>query len=126
MNEHTDGAALLAAKTATYGGGASAVWFGLSANEFAALVGALVPNVVVSVAGDLLPVPPVLGLHPKPLLAAVLFGMLVAFAFAIAPLARASALPAQRMFRGERCETGFWTGSEWDRSTFKDVNARKD
>jgi len=42
MNEHADGAALLAAKTATYGGGASAVWFGLSANEFAALVGALV------------------------------------------------------------------------------------
>ena len=42
MNEHTDGAVLLAAKTATYGGGASAVWFGLSANEWAALVGVLV------------------------------------------------------------------------------------
>lgn len=42
MNEHTDGAALLAAKTATYGGGASAVVFGLSANELAALVGAAV------------------------------------------------------------------------------------
>ena len=42
MNEHTDGAALLAAKTATYGGGASAVWFGLSANEWAALIGAMV------------------------------------------------------------------------------------
>lgn len=42
MNEHADGAALLAAKTATYGGGASAVVFGLSANELAALVGAAV------------------------------------------------------------------------------------
>lgn len=73
----------------------------LTAAVAGALVGALVPNVVVAVAGDLLPVPPVLGLHPKPLLAAVLFGMLVAFAFAIAPLARASALPAQRMFRGQ-------------------------
>lgn len=73
----------------------------LTAAIAGALVGALVPNVVVAVAGDLLPVPPVLGLHPKPLLAAVLFGMLVAFAFAIAPLARASALPAQRMFRGQ-------------------------
>lgn len=42
MNERTDEAALLAAEAATYGGGASAVLFGLSANEFAALVGALV------------------------------------------------------------------------------------
>ncbi len=65
-----------------------------------ALLGALVPYVVVAVAGDALPVPPVLGLHPLPMLAAISFGLLVAFAFAIAPLARASALPAQRMFRG--------------------------
>lgn len=65
-----------------------------------ALLGALVPYLVVALAGDMLPVPPVLGLHPMPLLAAVGFGLLVAFAFAIAPLARASALPAQRLFRG--------------------------
>lgn len=42
MNGHTDEVALVAAKTATYGGGASAVVFGLSANELAALVGAAV------------------------------------------------------------------------------------
>lgn len=65
-----------------------------------ALAGALVPWVVVQVAGDALPVPPALGLHAAPLLAAIGFGLLVAFAFAVPPLARAGALPAQRMFRG--------------------------
>ncbi|MFD0738256.1 holin [Lysobacter koreensis] len=42
MNETSDALGLLAAKTATYGGGASAFVFGLSANEVAAIVGALV------------------------------------------------------------------------------------
>ena len=65
-----------------------------------ALAGALVPTIVVSVAGAALPVPPVLGFHAAPMLAAVVFGLLVAFAFAVPPLARAGALPAQRMFRG--------------------------
>lgn len=65
-----------------------------------ALAGALVPYVVVELAGDTLPVPPALGLHPGPLLAAVMFGLLVALAFAVPPLARAGALPAQRIFRG--------------------------
>ncbi|MCG2841423.1 FtsX-like permease family protein [Sandaracinobacter sp. RS1-74] len=72
----------------------------LAAAVVGAGLGALVPYAVVAVAGDALPVPPALGLHPWPLLAAVGFGLLVAFAFAVAPLARASALPAQRMFRG--------------------------
>lgn len=72
----------------------------LAAAMAGALLGALVPYVVVAVAGDALPVPPVLGFHPLPMLAAIAFGLLVAFAFATAPLARASALPAQRMFRG--------------------------
>jgi putative ABC transport system permease protein len=65
-----------------------------------ALAGAAVPWVVVQMAGDTLPVPPALGLHPGPMLAAVLFGLLVALAFAVPPLARAGALPAQRIFRG--------------------------
>lgn len=38
----SDAVALIAAKTATYGGGASAFVFGLSANEVAAIIGALV------------------------------------------------------------------------------------
>jgi putative ABC transport system permease protein len=66
-----------------------------------ALAGALVPWVVVQVAGEALPVPPALGLHPGPMLAAILFGLLVALAFAVPPLARAGALPAQRIFRGQ-------------------------
>lgn len=72
----------------------------LSAAIAGSAIGALVPWVVVQVAGDALPVPPVLGFHPKPMLAAIAFGLLVALAFAIPPLARAGALPAQRMFRG--------------------------
>ncbi len=65
-----------------------------------AAVGALVPWVVVALAGDAMPVAPALGLYPGPLLAAVTFGLLVALAFALPPLARAGALPAQRIFRG--------------------------
>lgn len=72
----------------------------LAAAVAGALAGAAVPWVVVQVAGDTLPVPPALGLHPGPMLAAILFGLLVALAFAVPPLARAGALPAQRIFRG--------------------------
>ena len=72
----------------------------LAAATAGALAGAVVPWLVVQVAGDTLPVPPALGLHPGPMLAAVLFGLLVALAFAVPPLARAGALPAQRIFRG--------------------------
>ncbi len=72
----------------------------LAAAVAGALAGALVPMVVVQVAGDLLPVPPAIGLHAAPMLAAILFGLLVALAFAVPPLARAGALPAQRIFRG--------------------------
>jgi putative ABC transport system permease protein len=72
----------------------------LVAAAVGAVVGSLVPWVVVQVAGDTLPVPPVLGFHAAPMTASVVFGLLVAFAFAVPPLARAGALPAQRMFRG--------------------------
>lgn len=42
LRDQTDAAAIVAGKVGTYGGGLSAVLFGLSANEFAALVGAVV------------------------------------------------------------------------------------
>lgn len=42
MFSDVDAAGLLVGKTATYGGGASAFVFGLSANEAAAVVGAIV------------------------------------------------------------------------------------
>jgi putative ABC transport system permease protein len=73
---------------------------GLAAAALGAVAGALVPFLVVRLAGDAMPVAPALGLYPAPLLAAIGFGLLVAFAFAIPPLARAGALPAQRLFRG--------------------------
>lgn len=72
-------------------------------------VGALVPWLVVQLAADAMPVPPALGLYPAPLLAAIVFGLLVAVAFAVPPLARAGALPAQRMFRA-RAEPWPWPG----------------
>lgn len=65
-----------------------------------ALLGAAAPMVVVGLAGDALPVPPAVGLYPAPLLTAMTFGLLLCLAFALPPLARASALPAQGMFRG--------------------------
>jgi putative ABC transport system permease protein len=66
-----------------------------------ALAGAAVPWIVVTLAGSAMPVPPALGVYPRPLLAAIAFGLLVAIAFAWPPLARAGALPAQRLFRGQ-------------------------
>ncbi len=42
MRDTSDAVGLLAAKTATYGGGTSALFFGLTANEVAAIIGALV------------------------------------------------------------------------------------
>ncbi|MFQ3595626.1 MAG: FtsX-like permease family protein [Sphingomonadaceae bacterium] len=73
---------------------------GLAAAGLGALLGAAVPWAVVQLAGDAMPVPPALGLYPLPLVAAIAFGLLVALAFAVAPLARAGALPAQRLLRG--------------------------
>jgi putative ABC transport system permease protein len=64
-----------------------------------ALVGALVPMLVVRIAGDMLPVPPELGFYPMPLLTAVVYGVLAAIVFALWPLAKAKDVPAARLFR---------------------------
>ncbi|MFA7439534.1 MAG: FtsX-like permease family protein [Sphingomonadaceae bacterium] len=70
----------------------------------AALIGAaagtLVPWLVARLAGDALPAPTAAGLYPAPLLVAICYGLLVALIFAIPPLARAGALPVQRILRG--------------------------
>ena len=42
MRDHADSVGVITGKAATYGGGASAFVFGLSASEFAAIVGATV------------------------------------------------------------------------------------
>jgi putative ABC transport system permease protein len=66
----------------------------------ALVVGAFVPSIVGALARDALPVPPKLGLYPLPLLLAAGYGLLVAFAFAVAPLAKARAVTAASLFRG--------------------------
>ncbi len=65
-----------------------------------AAAGALAPWLVAKLADGLLPVPPVAGLYPLPLLAAIGTGLLIAFAFACPPLVRAGALPVARVLRG--------------------------
>jgi putative ABC transport system permease protein len=62
--------------------------------------GALVPWAVTQIAGSALPVPPRLGLYPAPLLASAAYGLLITFAFAIVPLARARTIAAASLFRG--------------------------
>ncbi|MDB5737655.1 MAG: hypothetical protein JWO65_1323 [Sphingomonas bacterium] len=66
----------------------------------ALVAGAFVPALVASLAGDALPVPPKIGLYPLPMGLAALYGLLIAFAFALAPLAKARAVSAASLFRG--------------------------
>ena len=53
----------------------------------------------VAVFGDALPVPPRMGVYPRPLLLAAAYGVLVAGAFALWPLARAAQIPGAALFR---------------------------
>jgi putative ABC transport system permease protein len=59
-----------------------------------------VPGLIAWLGGDLLPVAPGSGLYPVPLLLAVAYGLLAAFAFALVPLARARTVPAATLLRG--------------------------
>lgn len=63
-------------------------------------VGAAVPWLVVAAAGDALPAPPRLSVYPLPLLVSAAYGLLIAFAFAIVPLAQARSVPAASLYRG--------------------------
>lgn len=71
----------------------------LGAVAVGAVVGALVPWIVVLVAGGALPAPPELGIYPVPLLSGAAYGLLIAVAFALWPLAQARVVPAARLFR---------------------------
>jgi len=64
-----------------------------------AAIGAAVPWAVMQLAADAMPVPPVLGLYAAPLASAAAYGLLIALAFALWPLAQATAMPAARLFR---------------------------
>jgi putative ABC transport system permease protein len=71
----------------------------LAAVVVGSAVGAVVPWVIVLLAGDALPAPPELGLYPVPLLSGAAYGLLIAVAFALWPLAKARVVPAARLFR---------------------------
>lgn len=62
-------------------------------------VGSVMPLAIGWVAGDILPVAPGYTLHPLPLAVSALYGLLIAIAFALPPLARARTVPAAGLFR---------------------------
>jgi putative ABC transport system permease protein len=66
-----------------------------------ALLGALVPAVLAFVYGDALPLPAQAGIFPRPLLLAILFGVLSAMAFALPSIGRARATPPAVLLGGE-------------------------
>lgn len=63
------------------------------------LAGVLVPWVVGSLAGKMLPVTPRIDIYPMPLALGAAYGLLIALLFSIAPLARARAVTAGSLFR---------------------------
>ena len=69
------------------------------------VLGAALPPLIVASLGSLLPVAPSAGIYPAPLALAAAYGLLIAAAFALPPLARAKTLPAAAQFR-ELVETG--------------------
>ena len=63
------------------------------------LFGAVAPAAGLAVFGDALPVPARLGLYPRSLGLAALYGLLTAGVFALWPLARAAEIPGAALFR---------------------------
>ncbi len=64
------------------------------------VLGAILPIVLVALGADLLPVAPGFGVFPLPLAASAAYGLLIALAFALPPLAHARMQPAAAQFRG--------------------------
>lgn len=62
-------------------------------------VGSVMPMAIGWAAGDILPVAPGFNLHPLPLAVSAIYGLLIALAFALPPLARARTVPAAGLFR---------------------------
>jgi putative ABC transport system permease protein len=61
--------------------------------------GAALPLLGAGFLAPILPVPPVLGLYPGPLLLAATYGLLIALCFALWPLGRAARIPGGALFR---------------------------
>jgi putative ABC transport system permease protein len=64
------------------------------------VLGAFLPVGLIALARDVLPVQPGVGFFPMPLAVSAAYGLLIAFAFALPPLARARMQPAAAQFRG--------------------------
>lgn len=63
------------------------------------VVGALAPSLIGAVAGDVLPVRPGFALYPLPLIVSAAYGLLIAIAFALPPLAATRLVPAAGLYR---------------------------
>ncbi|MFC5069881.1 ABC transporter permease [Flaviflagellibacter deserti] len=72
------------------------------------LLGAAMPFLVQWLAGAILPLPFEAQLQPQQLAMAALFGMLIAFVFALWPLARAHDMPVTALFRDHLSEKPSW------------------
>src|SRR3546814_6874434 len=57
------------------------------------VIGALAPSLITAIAGDVLPVKPGLAVYPLPLAVSAAYGLLIAIAFALPPLAAARRVP---------------------------------
>jgi putative ABC transport system permease protein len=63
------------------------------------VLGAALPLFGARFLASILPVPPVLGLYPGPLVLAATYGLLIALCFALWPLGRAARIPGAALFR---------------------------
>jgi putative ABC transport system permease protein len=71
----------------------------LGALILGAAIGASAPFLLAHFYGDVLPLPPELGIYPGPLLLAAGFGLLSAIAFSVPPLGRAREIPSASLLR---------------------------
>ncbi|MDB5714737.1 MAG: transporter permease [Sphingomonadales bacterium] len=69
------------------------------------VLGAILPVALITLARDILPVQPGVGFFPVPLAVSAVYGLLIALAFALPPLARARMQPAAAQFRGNVDDT---------------------
>ena len=63
------------------------------------IAGALAPAAIGAIAGDVLPVKPGLAVYPLPLAVSAAYGLLIAIAFALPPLAATRHIPAAGLYR---------------------------
>lgn len=63
------------------------------------IAGALAPAAIGAIAGDVLPVKPGLAVYPLPLAVSAAYGLLIAIAFALPPLAATRYIPAAGLYR---------------------------